>query len=139
MAKISGIPVDFLLTINFMYEFSAHCTSMVVQNDKNEMIFARNLDFDFSYWLSALSVEGHFYKGEQLIYKGNMIVGYTGILTGIKPGIFALSVDERDSHSTIIENVEEMLFRNSYDDIIWARRVLERATTYEEALEMLMD
>ena len=103
------------------------------------MIFARNLDFAFSYWLSQISVEGHFYRGDQLIYKGTMITGYSGILTGIKPGVFTLSVDERDSHSSYIDNFEEMLFRRSYDDIKWSRMVLEQAKTYEEALEMLMD
>ena len=54
-----------------------------------------------------------------------MITGYSGILTGIKPGVFTLSVDERDSHSSYIDNFEEMLFRRSYDDIKWSRMVLE--------------
>ena len=46
------------------------------------MYFARNLDFAFAPYIARLSVEGHFYKNNTLIFRGSVIAGYIGILTG---------------------------------------------------------
>ena len=139
IAEISKIPEAVILTMNFLYEMSAHCTSIVLENSDRQMIFARNLDFAFTNYIAGLTVEGHFYRNGKLVYIGNMIVGYGGILTGVKPGKFSLSINERDTHSPIdlLRNLDEMFERRSFDDIKWARKVLETAESFDEAKTML--
>jgi hypothetical protein len=43
------------------------------------------------------------------VYHGVTYAGYVGLLTGMKPGAFAVSVDERDTNGTIIDNALEAL------------------------------
>jgi len=47
MAKLSGLPFDKLLFLNFMYEFSTFkaCSSILVRNSEGRVIHGRNMDF----------------------------------------------------------------------------------------------
>lgn len=40
--------------------------------------------------------------------RGTSYVGYVGLLTGMKPGAFSISLDQRDS-GTLLENFLELL------------------------------
>lgn len=81
---------------NFMNEFFSRCTSIVAPNFKGEMIYARNLDYLFGSHIRALAVNIHFYKGGKLLYHSIGQAGFFGVTTGMRPGSFALSMNQRD-------------------------------------------
>ena len=46
-----------------------------------------------------------------------MIAGYTGILTGIRPGAYMVSINERENHGSLLSNLYSILFdRSSFED-----------------------
>ena len=56
-----------------------------------------------------------------------------------KPGAFSISANERDHEGSVIETLQEIFFRKSSEDIKLIRTVFEKADTYNEALQMLVD
>ena len=48
-----------------------------------------------------------------MVYSGVTFLGYVGLLTGMRPGVFSASVDERDN-GTFAENVFSALFDVGY-------------------------
>jgi len=96
LAKASGLGLGEILTMNFIYDISAFCTSTVAQDSKGHIFHARNLDYSFPDYLRNMTVEIDFMSQGKLSYKATTYAGYVGILTGMRPGAFTVSIDERD-------------------------------------------
>ena len=76
-------------------------------------------------------------KNGDIIYTGTTFFGYVGMWTGSKPNLFTLSGDERDK-GKVLDNLESIEY--NYKPVGWLMRdVLQNATSYNEALEMLQD
>lgn len=56
----------------------------------------RNLDYGVP-GLQDIAVNVNFTSKGKTVYQGTTYTGFIGLLTGMKPGAFSLSIDERDT------------------------------------------
>jgi Linear amide C-N hydrolases, choloylglycine hydrolase family len=110
MSTASDVPLGVLVMANLYYELSAGCTSIVAQTTSGTMLHGRNLDFgagdQFTEVLRNITIDVDFYQRDALAYRGTTFACYIGLLTGMRPGHFAVSVDEhhdRDKHGNLLE------------------------------------
>jgi penicillin V acylase-like amidase (Ntn superfamily) len=75
-----------------MYEFSTikACTGVIVRNSEGKIIHGRNLDFDMWNLFSNLVANLQYYKGDQLVYSVDTVVGSVFTLTANRPGGFSV-------------------------------------------------
>uniref|UniRef100_A0A8C7MKJ8 Acid ceramidase n=1 Tax=Oncorhynchus kisutch TaxID=8019 RepID=A0A8C7MKJ8_ONCKI len=116
------------------------------------LIHGRNMDFGlFMGWdmknrswlitekLKPLVVNIDFQRGNKTIFKSTNFAGYVGMLTGIKPHAFTLTMNERFSLDGGYIGIVEWIL--GHRDGMWmsflTRSVLENATSYEEAKNLL--
>uniref|UniRef100_A0A8C7P760 Acid ceramidase n=1 Tax=Oncorhynchus mykiss TaxID=8022 RepID=A0A8C7P760_ONCMY len=116
VATASGVPLGEVVLYNIFYEIFTVCTSLV------PMVV--NIDFQ---------------RGNKTVFKSTNFAGYVGMLTGIKPHAFTLTMNERFSlDGGYIGIVEWILGKR---DGMWmsflTRSVLENATSYEAAKNLL--
>lgn len=148
IAAASGIPLGEVTLFNIFYEVFTVCTSVVAEDDKGNVFHGRNLDFGlFLGWdvknkswivsekLKPLVVNLDFKRNNQTVFKSTNFAGYVGMLTGIKPHIFTLTMNERFSLDGGYIGIFEWILGQR--DGMWmsflTRSVLETANSYEEA------
>ncbi|XP_068134759.1 acid ceramidase [Hyperolius riggenbachi] len=152
VADAAGIPLGEIMVFNLFYEIFTVCTSLVVQDPSGKLIHARNLDFGlFLGWdvkngtwmltelLKPLVVNVNFIRNNKTVFVSTTFAGYIGIVTGMKPGILTLTMNERfNLNGGYIGIIEWILGER---DVTWmgflTRSVLENATSYEEAKSLL--
>uniref|UniRef100_A0A8C4IIX5 Acid ceramidase n=1 Tax=Dicentrarchus labrax TaxID=13489 RepID=A0A8C4IIX5_DICLA len=152
IATASGIPLGEVVLFNIFYEVFTVCTSIVAEDDKGNLIHGRNLDFGlFMGWdvknkswiisekLKPLVVNLDFKRNNQTVFKSTNFAGYVGMLTGIKPHMFTLTMNERFSLDGGYIGILEWILGKR--DGMWmsflTRSVLENANSYEEAKALL--
>uniref|UniRef100_A0A5F8H2E8 Acid ceramidase n=1 Tax=Monodelphis domestica TaxID=13616 RepID=A0A5F8H2E8_MONDO len=153
IADVSGIPLGEIISFNIFYELFTFCTSIIAENKKGHLFHVRNMDFGiFLGWnmnnnswtvtenLKPLTVNLDFQRNNQTIFKATSFAGYVGTLTGMKPGVFSLTLNERFSSNGGYMGILEWILGQR--DEMWigflTRRVLENATSYEDAKNMLI-
>lgn len=152
IADVSGLPLGEIMLFNIFYEVFTVCTSLVAEDEAGKLYHARNLDFGLflgwdtknSSWkipeyLRPLTVNLDFQRNNRTVFKSTNFAGYVGMLTGMKPGTFTLTMNERFSfEGGYIGIIEWILGRR---DEIWmsflTRSVLENATSYTQAKDQL--
>uniref|UniRef100_A0A9J8BRL7 Acid ceramidase n=1 Tax=Cyprinus carpio carpio TaxID=630221 RepID=A0A9J8BRL7_CYPCA len=110
IASVSGVPLGEVVLFNIFYEVFTVCTSLVAEDVNGNLIHARNLDFGlFMGWdlknrswiitekLKPLVVNIDFRRNNQTVFKSTNFAGYVGMLTGIHPHSFTLTMNERFS------------------------------------------
>uniref|UniRef100_A0AAX7TGT3 Acid ceramidase n=1 Tax=Astatotilapia calliptera TaxID=8154 RepID=A0AAX7TGT3_ASTCA len=179
IAAASGAPLGEVVLFNIFYEVFTVCTSIVAEDEKGNLIHGRNLDFGlFMGWdvknkswiiserLKPLVVNLDFKRNNQTVFKSTNFAGYVGMLTGIKPNIFTLTMNERFSldggyigellgfytcsRSDVLSLFVNVLICSHAGILEWilgqrdgmwmsflTRSVLENATSYEEAKSRL--
>lgn len=95
LAKTVNISYDQAVFLNFMYEYNAYCTSIVVNLTNGTVIHGRNLDYQSSEFLSRTTVEIKVFKGNEYLYISIGFAWYLGVGTGIGRG-FSVSLNQRD-------------------------------------------
>uniref|UniRef100_A0AAY4AAL9 Acid ceramidase n=1 Tax=Denticeps clupeoides TaxID=299321 RepID=A0AAY4AAL9_9TELE len=152
VAAASGVPLGEIALFNLFYEVFTVCTSIVAEDTTGNLIHARNLDFGlFLGWdvknkswlitekLKPLVVNVDFRRKNSTVFKSTSFAGYVGILTGIRPHAFTLTINERFSIDGGYIGILEWLLHHR--DAMWmgflTRSVLENATSYEEAKNSL--
>uniref|UniRef100_H3CNU8 Acid ceramidase n=2 Tax=Tetraodon nigroviridis TaxID=99883 RepID=H3CNU8_TETNG len=152
ISAVSGVPLGEVVLFNIFYEVFTVCTSIVAEDEKGNLFHARNLDFGlFMGWdiknkswiitekLKPLVVNLDFRRNNQTVFKSTNFAGYVGMLTGIKPRTFTLTMNERFSLDGGYIGILEWIFGKR--DGIWmsflTRSVLENANSYEEAKTLL--
>uniref|UniRef100_A0A672HXU2 Acid ceramidase n=1 Tax=Salarias fasciatus TaxID=181472 RepID=A0A672HXU2_SALFA len=148
IAAASGLPLGEVVLFNIFYEVFTVCTSVVAEDDKGNLFHGRNLDFGlFLGWdvknkswtvsekLKPLVVNLDFRRNNQTVFKSTNFAGYVGMLTGIKPHVFTLTMNERFSLDGGYIGILEWILGQR--DGMWmsflTRSVLENANSYEEA------
>uniref|UniRef100_A0AAR2LWB6 ceramidase n=1 Tax=Pygocentrus nattereri TaxID=42514 RepID=A0AAR2LWB6_PYGNA len=110
LAAVSGVPLGEVVLFNIFYEIFTVCTSPLVVN----------VDFK---------------RNNKTVFKSTSFAGYVGMLTGIRPKEFTLTVNERFSVDGGYIGILEWILGQR--DGMWmsflTRRVLENATSYEDA------
>uniref|UniRef100_A0A671NPF1 Acid ceramidase n=1 Tax=Sinocyclocheilus anshuiensis TaxID=1608454 RepID=A0A671NPF1_9TELE len=152
IAAVSGIPLGEIMLFNIFYEVFTVCTSVVAEDFNGNIYHAQNLDFGlFMGWdrqnktwtltekLKPLVVNVNFQRGNKTVFKSTNLAGYVGMLTGIRPGEFSLTMNERfNVDGGYVGILEWILGRR---DGMWmgflTRKVLENATSYEDAKDQL--
>nr|XP_054756069.1 acid ceramidase-like [Lytechinus pictus] len=108
IANATGIPLGEVVLYNIFYEVFTVCTSLVAQDKTGDLFHARNLDFGlFLGWdvknqtwalterLRPLIINVEYQQGGKTVAKGVHFAGYIGVITGMKPGVLSLSMNER--------------------------------------------
>lgn len=148
IAAASGIPLGEVVLFNIFYEVFTVCTSVVAEDDQGNLFHGRNLDFGlFLGWdmknkswiisekLKPLVVNLDFQRNNQTVFKSTNFAGYVGMLTGIRPHMFTLTMNERFSLDGGYIGILEWILGQR--DGMWmsflTRSVLETANSYEEA------
>ncbi len=94
MGPALGLDSSVLLMAQYVYEFSAFCTSVIAYDNEGTIIHNRNLDFAFAPTMRNITYEAHFMKNGSLNYKAVMFAGMNGVMTGHREG-FSISLNER--------------------------------------------
>ncbi|XP_066429504.1 acid ceramidase [Eleutherodactylus coqui] len=152
IAEASGQPLGEILLFNIFYELFTVCTSVVAEDMSGKLFHARNLDFGlFLGWdvknnswtitemLRPLVVNVEFRRNNKTVFVSTSFAGYVGMLTGMKPGILTLTMNERFSLDGGYIGVLEWILgvRQGAWMSFLTRSVLENATSYEEAKTLL--
>uniref|UniRef100_A0A3Q1FC10 Acid ceramidase n=1 Tax=Acanthochromis polyacanthus TaxID=80966 RepID=A0A3Q1FC10_9TELE len=152
IADVSGIHLGEVVLFNIFYEVFTVCTSFVAEDDKGELtqysfnITCCNWDVKNKSWsisekLKPLVVNLDFKRNNQTVFKSTNFAGYVGMLTGIKPHIFTLTMNERFSLDGGYIGIMEWILGQR--DGMWmsflTRSVLENANSYEEAKHRLAE
>lgn len=93
-----GVPENFLRVLNFYYEINVRCTSIVARKKDGAIILGRDLDYDDAETFKGITIDVDFYRDNKLLYTSTTGVGFFGALTAIKPGAFAVSINQRNGH-----------------------------------------
>ncbi|KAL6080772.1 hypothetical protein STEG23_016045 [Scotinomys teguina] len=142
-----------IISFNIFYELFTMCTSIITEDNEGHLLHGRNMDFGiFLGWninnntwvvteeLKPLTVNLDFQKNNKTIFKATSFVGYVGMLTGFKPGLFSLTLNERFSLNGGFLGILEWMWGRK--DAEWVgfitRSVLENSTSYEEAKNTLV-
>ncbi|CAL1608636.1 unnamed protein product [Knipowitschia caucasica] len=135
LAQLIGGSLSDAIILNFAYEVSAFCTSIVTQDKQGNIYHGRNLDYPHPV-LRNLTINVNFLKNGKVVYQGTSFAGYIGLWTGQSPNKFTISGDQRGSEHwwNWWKNwVSAFLFRRS--PVSWlVRETLENAEDFLDAV-----
>jgi len=142
-----GIPLGWATLFNIGYEVSDACTSIVAQTTDGTIIHGRNLDFwagmGFTDSLKDMTYIADFQTKGKTLFKTTTFAGFSGALSGIRPGAFSVTIDTRfyrqgiwDMFYEIVSAIEE---KNATLVSFLSRDVLSRRNSFETALMDLSD
>lgn len=138
MASHLGGNLSDVIILNFAYEISAFCTSIVAQDINGHVYHGRNLDYPHPV-LRNLTVNVVFFKNGKVAYRGTSFAGYVGLWTGQSPNKFTVSGDQRGNEhwwNWWKNVVSAFLFRRS--PVSWlVRETLEEAEDFQDAVMRL--
>ncbi|XP_070581979.1 N-acylethanolamine-hydrolyzing acid amidase-like [Ptychodera flava] len=140
MAAYAGVNLGELVALNIIYDISAFCTSIVAQDSNGVIWHGRNLDYQFVDVLRNITLIYDAQKNGETVYTATTFLGYTGVLTGMKPNGFTVSVDQRNTGSIIdnlIELVSALLQDKSYFVSFLVRDTLLYHKYFHDAVESL--
>ncbi|OWF44718.1 N-acylethanolamine-hydrolyzing acid amidase [Mizuhopecten yessoensis] len=137
IAKSLNMNLGDIVGANLLYDVSAFCTSIVMQDDKNMIWHARNLDFSFTDLLRNITVFIDFQRNNQTVYSGVTYAGYIGLMTGQRPKVFTITADERDDGSFWMNFLVGILQRDAVPVSFLIRDTLEESTNYQAAVNKL--
>ncbi|XP_038859439.1 N-acylethanolamine-hydrolyzing acid amidase-like [Salvelinus namaycush] len=127
-----------IILLNFAYEISAFCTSIVAQDTSGRLYHGRNLDYPHDI-LRNLTINVLFLKNGTVAYRGTTFAGYVGLWTGQSPNKFTVSGDQRgDDHwwNWWKNWVSAFLLKRS--PVSWlVRETLEEAADFQDAVMRL--
>ncbi|XP_065188773.1 N-acylethanolamine-hydrolyzing acid amidase-like [Sycon ciliatum] len=138
LAKTWNISVGYVVAANLIYDFTAACTSIVMQAENGTILHGRNLDYSFGGVLRNVTYIGDFQRGGKTAYKLTTYGGYFGALSGMRPGGFTVTVDERDQ-GAVWENIAMALFDRKSDPLgFFVRETLDTdGIDFVQAVETL--
>lgn len=96
----------------------------------------RNLDFEMWGLLSNMVANVQFYKGGKHLFTADTVVGSVFVLTGIRPGAFAVNVDTRTAKH-FYDDLISVMVDNAIPTCWLLRKILEEETNYQGALARL--
>ncbi|XP_029358330.1 N-acylethanolamine-hydrolyzing acid amidase [Echeneis naucrates] len=138
MASSLGGGIADIIMLNFAYEVSAFCTSIIAQDKNGNVYHGRNLDYPHPV-LRNLTINIIFLKKGQVAYRGTSFAGYVGLWTGQSSNKFTISGDQRGTEhwwNWWKNVVSAVLYRRS--PVSWlVRETLEEAQDFQDAVMRL--
>jgi len=133
-SQATKIPISVIALMNVFYEFDGTaCTTMMVRLPDNTLAFGSNLDFNFSVELSKLNYKSEVSRGGKVLYYANAIYGLVGVLRGVVPGKFFVSINERYGKGDTFRN---LYFHEGHEALYHLRYILENASDFDSAWEL---
>jgi hypothetical protein len=150
IAEASGLPVGKIALMQIAYEVFAACTSIIIDapgsdGGKTVPFHIRTMDWDMEE-LKPLTIEVNFVRGGVTVFKATTWAGYVGVLTGMRPEAFSVSINyrrSREGHERgllrgVMSNMVEGLTR-SWPVSFLVREALDRCATYSAAVGALRE
>jgi len=151
--ELTGIARELKADLNVIalaqvaYELSDSCTSIVTLDGNGDIVHARNLDFaDGEYFtaiLRNLTAIVHVQRNGTTLYHAGAFGGFVGILTGVQPNGFGVSVNTRFQPQGAVSGYFDMLtrvLRNGsavFDAAHAVRNTLDKPQTFPSAVKQL--
>jgi len=140
-----GVPYGWLTLFNLGYEVSDACTSIVAQTPQGKILHARNLDFwagmGFTDSLKNLTFIANYQSKGKTVFYATTFAGFVGVLSGMKPGAFSVTIDTRfypqGLYEIFYEIVAAMTEKNASLVSLLSRRVFENENDWNAAVENL--
>jgi len=140
-----GIPYGWVALFNLGYEVSDACTSIVAQTKDGKILHARNMDFwegmGFTATLKNMTIQVDYQKGGKTVFTATTFAGFVGVLSGMKPGGFSVTVDTRFYPGGIGQLFYEVIAaiqeKNASLVSFLLRNVLQNENNFDSALENL--
>ncbi len=130
----ANVPAFYIFALNAMYELVEQCTSIVSRDTTGHITLARNLDVLYADHLRKLNVALIYTKDGHELFKCSGLAGSIGMLTCVKPGQYAISLNARDLYQPLSALWSAVRGRPTVTWLI--RTTLMTAQTYTAALEL---
>ena len=137
LSTSSGMPLGDVALLNALYELSAFCTSIVARDTSGNMYHARNLDYGFVGLLHNITIEVDFQRSGTTVYTGTTFAGFVGLMTGQRPHVFTVSLDQRNQGAWWENLLEAVLDRHSHFAALLIRDTLEEGADFKSSLSKL--
>lgn len=137
IAAATGHTPAELFILNTYYDVMTSCTSIVAAHSNGTVFHGRNLDYGIP-GLQNITADILFTKGGKLLYRGTTYVGYVGLLTGLRPGAFSVSIDARHTkNGTVWDNAAEAFLKGGHSIGLFLRDLLETQASFQDALPIV--
>eukprot|EP01080_Neovahlkampfia_damariscottae_P009466 gene9466-1672_t len=134
ISKEIGIGVGLLILVQISYELCASCTTVIAQDEFGVPYHVRTMDWMITI-LKDFTIEVDFQQKGTTLYKATTWAGYIGILTGMKPNAFSVSINYRELGESKWNNFWNLL-KGSWSIGYLVRHTLENADSYKDAVKM---
>ena len=94
IAHATNVPLGRVVMLQIAYEAFAACTSIVIDGPHGYPLHIRTMDWDMPE-LKPLTIEVDFIQNGVILYSATTWAGYVGVLTGVRPGGYSVSVNYR--------------------------------------------
>lgn len=135
MSARSGVKLGRLVILQLVYEAASCCTSIVVPGPDGVPRHIRTMDWAMDL-LGDLTIEVEFLRGGKPLFVATTWAGYVGVLTGIKPGSFSVSVNFRIIGDSMWTNIKKAASR-CWPIGFLLREVFESAADFATAVSWL--
>lgn len=140
ISKKSGLDLGRLVLLQLVYEASTACTSVVVSDSKETPHHIRTMDWDMDFMkLDPFTIEIDFQKGGKTCFVCTSWAGYVGVLTGMKPFGWSVSVNFRATVGGSFWTNVQKAFGGGWPVGFLVRDALEYENTFSEAKARLTD
>jgi len=145
-AAAMGLPYGWLTWVNLGYEVTSACTSIVAQTKQGKVYHVRNMDFWDGIWLTDhlknLTMTLEYQKGGKTQYYATSFAGYVGVLSGMKPNVFSVSINTRYYPKNGLKNflyelVAAITEKNNSLVSFLTRNAMNTETTFAGAMNLL--
>eukprot|EP00116_Pleurobrachia_bachei_P004414 sb/3464676/ len=153
VSKVLGIPEGEVALYNVFYELFTLCTSIIEEDKSGQLYHARNLDFGLflgwdnknDTWLMSEQLRKivrnvDFQRNGKTVYQSASFLGYIGLMTAVRPGDFALTINERFNREGGFIGIYKWIMGDR--DGAWmgflVRDIMENSPDYESAKKTLM-
>lgn len=98
-------------------------------------------NFDYPTIFGPGMINAQFVKGGKKVYEGSVVAGTIGVMAGLATakGHFAVSIDQRDAHKPTLADAVRAAQGGAYGFEGIARKAMEAAASYDEAVKFLTD
>eukprot|EP00949_MAST-11_sp_MAST-11-sp1_P003083 g3083.t1 len=110
IANATGLPLGRVVLLQIAYEAFAACTSIVVDGQDGHPLHMRTMDWEMPE-LQQLTIQVDFVSGGQTVFRATTWAGYVGVLTGMRPQGYSVSVNYRRTELGASDGVGG-IFRN---------------------------
>ncbi|XP_029115380.1 N-acylethanolamine-hydrolyzing acid amidase-like [Scleropages formosus] len=136
MASFFGSNISDIVLLNFAYEITAFCTSVVAQDSSGRLFHGRNLDYPAAELLRNVTVDVLFLRKGEVAYRGTTFAGYVGLWTGQSAQKFTVSANKRAKGYWWENLISAVLLKSSPDSWL-IRETLAEAKDFQDAVKRL--